>query len=339
MSPPRQTARLSLLCAALCLAAGQALAWGATGHRLVGREAVSALPPEVPAFLRAPAAIEAVGELAREPDRWKDAGKAHDADRDPAHFLDLGDDGRIFGGPTLAALPETRVAYDAALRAVGTDSGKAGYLPYAIIDGWQQLAKDLAYWRVDLAGAAHAADPARRAWLAADQARREALVLRDLGVLAHYVGDGSQPLHVTIHYNGWGPFPNPAGYTQDRVHGPFEGDFVRAYVSADAVRAAMTPYADCHCDIARWTAAYLAATGEEVVPFYELQKAGGLVAGDARGRAFAAARLAAGASALRDLVVDAWRASAAGRVGWPAVQVADVEAGRIDPYDSLFGAD
>jgi hypothetical protein len=339
MTPSHQAVRLTLLCAILCLTAGQALAWGATGHRWVGREAVRALPDDIPAFLRTPAAIEAVGELAREPDRWKDSGKPHDSDRDPAHFLDLGDDGRIFGGPALAALPETRAAYDAALRAAGADSWKAGYLPYAIIDGWQQLAKDFAYWRVDAAAAAHAADPVHRAWFEADQAQRQALILRDTGVLAHYVGDGSQPLHVSIHYNGWGPFPDPAGYTQDHVHGPFEGDFVRAYVSAEAVRGAMTPYADCHCDIAHWTAAYLAATGAEVIPFYDLQKAGGLTAGDPRGRAFAAARLAAGASALRDLIIDAWRASATGHVGWPTVQVADVEAGRVDPYDSLLGAD
>ncbi len=163
-------------------------------------------------------------------------------------------------------------------------------------------------------------------------------------MLAHYVGDGSQPLHVSVHYNGWGPGPNPDGFTQDKVHGPFEGDFVHDFVTPDAVAAAMAPFDDCRCDmagwdIAHWTAAYLAATGAQVAPFYRLQKAGGFVGGDVRGRAFAAARLAAGASALRDLTVDAWRASAFGRVGWPAVSVADVEAGRIDPYDSLYGLD
>jgi hypothetical protein len=334
-----KTLRLPLPTLALCLLASQALAWGATGHRWIGREALRALPAEVPAFLRAPESAAAVGELAREPDRWKDAGRPHDSDRDPAHFLDLGDDGAIFGGPTLAALPETRAAYESALRAVGSDSWKAGYLPYAIIDGWQQLAKDFAYWRVDVAAAAHVADPAHGVWFQADRAEREVLILRDLGVLAHYVGDGGQPMHVTVHYNGWGAFPNPDGYTQDHIHAPFEGDFVRAYVSEAAVRAAMTPYVDCHCDIAHWTAAYLAATGAQVRPLYDLLKAGGLVAGDARGRAFAAARLGAGASALRDLVVDAWRASASGRVGWPAIRVADVETGALDPYDSLYGTD
>jgi len=339
MSRDMRTVDLVGLCVAFCLFAGQALAWGATGHRLIGREALLALPEETPSFLREPAAVELIGELAREPDRWRDAGKPHDPDRDPAHFVDLGDDGTIFGGPALSALPETRAAYDAALRAVGVDSWKAGYLPYSIIDGWQQLAKDFAYWRVEAKASVKVSDPAHRAWMAADLVERRALILRDLGVLAHYVGDGSQPLHVSIHFNGWGPGPNPEGFTQDHVHGPFEGEFVRNFVAAKDVRAAVSPYADCGCDIAHWAAAYLAATNHQVIPFYVLQKAGGFVGGDPRGRAFAAARLAAGASALRDLVVDAWRASAAGRVGWPAVAVADVEAGKIDPYDSLYGTD
>ena len=280
-----QTVRLIGFCAALGLPAGDALAWGSTGHRLIGREAVLALPDELPPFLRTPAAADAVGELAREPDRWKGAGQAHDSDRNPAHYVNPGDDGGIFGGPSLKALPPTREAYDTALRAVGSDSWKAGYLPYSIIDGWQQLAMDFAYWRADTAGAAKSADPAHRAWLAADGLQRQALILRDLGTLAHYVGDGSQPLHVTIHFDGWGPFPNPEGYTEQHVHGPFESQFVRHNVTSDAVRAAMAPYQDCRCGIADWTSAYLAATHGQVMRFYDLEKTGAFRPADARGRA------------------------------------------------------
>lgn len=334
-----QRLRLSVTCAAFCLVAGQALAWGATGHRLIGRAAAMSLPASLPSFLRDPDGVAAVGELAREPDRWKDAGKVHDADRDPAHFLDLADDGSVLGGPPLAALPETMAGYDAALRAVGTDSWKAGYLPYSIIDGWQQLAKDLAYWRVDAAAAAKTADPSHRAWFRADLARRQALTLRDLGVLAHYVGDGSQPLHVTVHFNGWRGGPNPKGYTSAPIHGPFEGDLVRRTADERAVIGAMAPPSEIGADIGRWTADYLAATNRQVESLYELERAGGLTAGDPRAQAFVAARLAAGAAALRDLTLAAWRASADGHVGWPAVAVSDVESGAIDPFDSLYGAD
>jgi hypothetical protein len=319
--------------------AGQALAWGATGHRIIGRLAVQALPADLPEFLRSPDSVEAVGELAREPDRWKGAGKVHDSDRDPAHFLDVGDDGRILGGAELSALPATREDYDTALRTVGVDSWKAGFLPYSIIGGWQQLAKDFAYWRVDAAAARTSPDVGRRAWFMADRLRREALILRDLGTFAHYVGDGSQPLHVTEHFNGWGAYPNPQGFTQNRLHAPFEGAFVRDNVSPQAVRAAMSPYAACDCEIERRVSAYLVDTNRYVKPLYELYKSGGFVTGDRRGVAFAAARLGAGASTLRDLVADAWRLSANEEVGWPAVRVIDVQAGRLDPFDSLFGAD
>ena len=53
----------------------------------------------------------------------------------------------------------------------------------------------------------------------------QAQILVDIGLLSHFVGDGSMPLHVSIHYNGWGPFPNPNGYTEERVHVPWEGPY------------------------------------------------------------------------------------------------------------------
>ena len=331
---------VSAACATLSLAAAHgALAWGSTGHRMVGRLAIEDLPPEMPAFLRSREAVEAIGELAREPDRWRDAGRIHDADRDPAHFLDLGDDGRVLGGPSLADLPATRAAYEGALRAAGADGWRAGYLPYSIVDGWQQLTKDFAYWRAERAAARATANPAHRVWLNDDAARREYLILRDLGTLAHYVGDGSQPLHVSIHFNGWGPGPNPQGFTENKIHAYFEGQFVRDFVSSETVRTAMTPYRDCACSIEARTTAYLAATNREVIPLYALWKDGGFENGDARGRAFAARQLALAADELRDEVIDAWRASAAGVVGYPAVKVADVLSGMADPYDSLYGLD
>ena len=42
----------------------------------------------------------------------------------------------------------------------------------------------------------------------------EQAILFYAGWLGHYVGDGSQPLHTTIQYNGW-VGPNPHGYTTE----------------------------------------------------------------------------------------------------------------------------
>ncbi len=334
---------LALSAVALCggaLTGGQALAWGAMGHRLIGALAVEGLPPELPAFLRTAQAAQQVGELAREPDRSKGSGQPHDHDLDPGHFVNVDDTGRVRGGPPLSDLPPDREQYDAALRAAGTDAFKSGYLPYNIDDGFQQLAKDFAYWRVETAALRTATDAGQRAWIARDRALREQLALRDLGVWAHFIGDGSQPLHVSVHYNGWGPYPNPQRYTDDRLHGPFEGAFIHTYVTAAMVRAQMTPYRPCAGPLAACTATYLAATGRWVEPLYALWGQGGFVHGDARGRAFAAARLADGASALRDRIVDAWRASADGEAGYqPSITVKAAEAGQPVPIAALYGSD
>jgi hypothetical protein len=341
MTPLANRAALALACLLAAAApASRALAWGATGHRLVGQLGVATLPASLPAFLRTPASVEAVGELAREPDRWKAAGAIHDTDRDPGHFVDVDDAGKILGGPTLADLPPTRSDYEKALRAVGTDSYHAGYLPYSIVDGWQQLAKDFAYWRILTIAIPRERDPAKKTYMRHDLARRETLTIRDLGVWAHFVGDASQPMHVSIHFNGWGAFPNPNGYTQDKVHGPFEGAFVRSNVTADQVRAAMTKSQPCTEAIEVCTSRYLAATQATVEPFYVLQKDGGFAGHNpTRGEAFAAERLAAAADELRDLVITAWAASAHGQIGYPAITVDQVVKGGLDPYDALYGED
>jgi hypothetical protein len=327
------------LVAALALLPNSVLAWGGTGHRFVGEVAMRSLPTDVPAFLRTPQAAVDVGEYSREPDRSKGAGRLHDADRDPGHFLDLSDDGTVLGGAALSALPTTRADFDAAERKAGADSWKSGYLPYSIIDRWEQLAKDLAYWRVLTAAEANPAWKAHKAFFTADRRRREAQILVTLGELSHFVGDGSQPLHVTIHFNGWGDFPNPGGYTTARIHSPFESDLVQASVTEAGVMAKMLPPKDCHCALQKRVSDYLAATGALVVPLYQLEKAGGLALGDPRGTAFATQQVAVGASELRDLIVEAWRVSASETVGYKPVSVADVIAGKVDPYLALYGVD
>ena len=323
---------------AIIAPASAALAWGATGHRIIGTLGVLALPHEIPAFLRTQEAGMDAGELSREPDRWRDSGKTHDSSRDPAHFVDVDDDGNVLGGPALNALPVTRAGYETALRAVGADSAKAGYLPYAIIDGWQQLTKDFAYWRVLTAAIPREQNPQHKAWLERDLVRREQLTINDLGIWAHYVGDASQPMHVSVHYNGWGAYPNPNGYTQERVHVPFEGEFVHRNVNIEQAFAAMAPSAPCEEAVEVCVERYLQATAATVVPFFALRKAGGFASGDPRGVAFARERVAAGAAALRDFVITAWRASAKSSVGYPAMTVEQVVNG-ANPYDALYGDD
>ena len=316
-----------------------AQAWGAAGHRMVGIAAMEALPPDLPAFLRSPSGVADVGELSREPDRSKGSGRAHSISLDSGHFLDVYDDGTVMGGPRLEAMPPDREAYETALRAAGTNAWKAGWLYYAILETQQQLTKDLAMWRVLDHAVRTERKPDRKAWFRADLRRREALVLQTIGRLSHYVADGSQPLHVTHHYNGWAEGPNPEGFTRERIHSRFEGELVAAGVRLTDVQSAMPPPGTDGGGLEARIAAYLGVAWKEVPGLYRLEQAGGLAPGDPRGAAFASARLGAGAGALRDFVALAWKASLGSRVGWPEMTVEDALAGRADIWTSFYGKD
>jgi hypothetical protein len=330
---------LAFLLLAAASAAGPALAWEDVGHRWIGTLGIQTLPTTLPAFLRTPEAARDIGEWAREPDRSRGAGRAHDSDRDPGHFADV-DDGKMLGGPPADHMPVTREEYEKQLQAAGTDSWKAGYLHYNLVEGWQQLVKDFAYWRADVYGEKTMKDPAHKAWLTQDRVRREKQLIFDLGYWSHFVGDGSQPLHATYHYNGWGPYPNPKGFTNEHIHGPFEGDFVNHNLKFEAVKAAMRPPAQCTdpCDIATQAGAYIANTHQYVEPVYQMWKDGEFMDGNAKGTAFVTDRVADGAAELRDMVTWAWNASGKMVVGYPGVSAADVEAGKGgDVYDLLYG--
>jgi len=53
-------------------------------------------------------------------------------------------------------------------------------------------------------------------------------------------------------------------------------------------------------------------------------------------RAFATARLSAGAHAVRDLIVDAWQASGDAPVGYPMVNVRDIESRKVKETRQLL---
>jgi hypothetical protein len=309
--------KAALLCA-LWLPS-ECLAWGATGHEWVSGIAIEKLPDTLPDFIRTAEAAAEIAVMGRELDRSKGAGKTHDAERDPGHYIDLADDGSVMGVLPLAKLPETREEYDTLLRAKGITQYKAGYLPYSIVDGWQQIRKDFAYWRAAVKGAETATTPEERAWFETDRRLREKLTLRDIGIWSHYVGDASQPLHVSIHFNGWGDYPNPHWYSTKKIHAYFEGEFVKRNLSRSAVVPEVGSYQPCGCSIEERTKTLLLATLAEVGPLYALEKEGSFKRGDPRGIAFANSRLAAGATAVRDMIVDAWMDSASTPVGYPTV--------------------
>jgi carboxypeptidase C (cathepsin A) len=144
---------------------------------------------------------------------------------------------------------------------------------------------------------------------------------------------------VSVHFNGWGNYPNPHNYTTNKIHAYFEGEFVRRNINSADVAAAVKPFAPCGCPVEERTRKYLFATQARVNQLYDLEKAGAFQGGNASGRSFVAERLADGVSELRDLIVEAWRGSADVSVGYPAVSVHDAEDGKPVNWSGLAGLD
>jgi len=332
----------ALGCAALLSVPLPACAWGAQGHRIINGAAVRALPASVPAFVRN--AHDEIALLGPEADRIKGAGKPLDDDDDPGHYVDVLDDGTIDGVVALSALPNDRRAYDRALAGASprSDEYAVGYLPYSIADGWEHLVRDFAYWRVDVVGEAKAPTAAERDFFHFDRTVREAVTLRDIGYWGHFVGDASQPLHVSVHFNGWnGPrtnYPNPNGFSNSRtVHARFETTLVRAVASEDLVEGRIGAPALSNDPILTQVGAYLLKTESFVPAVYRLEAAGGIDGHSPQATSLVLDRLAAGASEMRDLIVEAWNASAVASVGYPPVPVHDFESGAVVPTRGSTG--
>jgi hypothetical protein len=291
----RIAALLPLLFAPVCHA------WGPDGHAIVNRLAAENLPASVPAFLRAPAAIDDLVYYSSEPDRWRSSAEPElNAAQAPEHFirLELAD----LAGP----LPRRRYDFIRALAAAqpahtGLDLSPehVGLQPYVTSEVYERLQSALRDYR-----GLQTTHQSTRA------VEREIVFLA--GWLGHYVADGCQPMHTSVQYDGW-IGPNPNNYTtRPGVHWAFENDFVHAAIREQDVAplvaaAPVTPIDDVFASYLN----YLRHTATFVDQTYRLEKSGAFNGrGTPEGRAFTARRLAAGADELRDLIYTAWIKSA-----------------------------
>lgn len=324
----------ALTCALMLLAVPPiaADAWGALGYRLVDRVALNALPSTLPPFLTTGQSIEQIVLFASEPDNLDGAGASYDHDVSPADFINLGDDGHI-GTLALNPFPGDRETYDGELRRLGTDEYKTGYLPYAIIDGFDKVRKDFAYWRAIDVMARTAKDPNDRTYFSSLRALREQITVRDIGVWSHYVDDGCSPLHASVHSDGWDKYEGSKGIKQ-RFDVTYVGEAMKEGFIAPRVKA----YADCPtCTVEAETVQYLLATNQQVEHVYQLNAFGAFDAPTDAASKFVADRMAAGATQLRDLIALAWAQSDDQSVGTPAISVKDVESGKVEPSRAALG--
>jgi len=273
---------------------GHAL-WGEAGHRITARAASAALPAEMPQFFRD--AAPQLAYLNPEPDRWRARDESRlDAALEgataPDHFLDL----EMIPAPRRAGAlaAKDRYAFADSLRAASVDPASAGALPFAMLEVTQRLRVAFRQWR-------RVQNDTERRWI-------EARIINDAGILGHFVADGSNPAHTSIHYNGW-VGANPNGYaTDNRFHGRFESAFVQTRVKLDDVQPAVRSDAVVLPSLRPAITAYFMQTHGELERLYQLDKASPFN-GEQQGvehKAFAVKRLAAGATMLRDLWWTAW---------------------------------
>ncbi len=152
-------------------------AWGVEVHRLITGRAIDALPAPLH-DLYAPYRAFVV-EHAVDPDEWRVVGLSGEmGPEDPNHFFEIS----VIGDPA----PFSNVPRDwpSLVSRLGKErADKIGRLPYRIVDMYGRL---VTYFKGITAGTAYAADNAR--YVSA--------------VLAHYMEDANQPLHVAENYDG-----------------------------------------------------------------------------------------------------------------------------------------
>jgi hypothetical protein len=310
--------RRLLLIMLLCVSLEQAFGWGNEGHQAINRTAASRIPHSMPGFLRqAGARLEYLGP---EPDRWKRPQDLFVKNaQEPDHFIDL--ERVAWMGPLpqgrylfYRALYEKRAAMLAQTRPgadqhVGDQHGhdlgvtnlrpddllpeRVGLQPYITMEIYDRLRVAFREYR-RMKAAHQKTGPV------------EQNIVFYMGWLGHYVGDASNPMHTSIHYNGW-VGPNPHHYTAEhKIHWQMEGEFVAHNLAqlqfANMVNAPVkleNPWQDYQ--------KYLRASNGLVERCYQLEQRQGFTGeGTEESREFIRQRMAAGAQMLVNLWYTAW---------------------------------
>jgi hypothetical protein len=283
--------------------AAMSQAWGVVGHRLVSAVAARHLPASAPDFLRhATADLVTCGDL---PDHWKiDELPTLRGAHQPDHSLALE---RLPVGDGTLPTDRWRFSEDLVRRGAGIPGWVAvsvGMLPYAIAETYEQLTAELAMWRAETSQ--HGADtPAAKAL--------EHAAVHSAGLLGHYVGDAAQPLHTTLHYDGWDQsFEKRPEFSSKRgIHFRFETAYVNANVDEGLVEKRVREGQPLSGEPMDAAMGLIRDSHQHVEEIYRLDAAGAIDPEhpDDHTTQLAADRLAAGAQVLCDLWTSAWQQS------------------------------
>lgn len=301
-------------------------AWDYEGHRMVNQLALAALPADFPGFVHEPETAERIAFLSGEPDRWRnnsDLPVKHYNALD--HYLDL--EQLEWAGLDPQRVSDLRYVFVVDFstgRAAHADKFPAinparnkdrtrewpGLLPWAITEYYGKLKSAFSYFKTyETAGGTPE-----------EIANAQANIVYLMGVMGHYVGDGAQPLHTSVHHNGW-EGENPHKYTKWRgIHAWIDGGFIgqagitteslRTRVSA-AVPLNVSPRIDGRDPVFVATMDYIAEQNALVEPLYALDKARAFkIDGEndtAQGRTFIENQLVKGGEMLAAIWITAWR--------------------------------
>ena len=224
--------KLLLLAGVSALVGQTVFAWDYEGHRLVNQLALASLPKDFPAFALTSEAQERIAFLAGEPDRWRNTPNLELKHANgPDHYIDLEElslyDLKPEALPPLrydfmAQIARSRAAHPERFPAIDpekdTDHTRelSGFLPWAMTEYYAKLKSEFSYLK------AFENDGGTPAEIANAQAN----IVYTMGVMGHYYGDASQPLHTTMHFNGW-TGNNPNHYNTNRsFHAWIDGGYI-----------------------------------------------------------------------------------------------------------------
>lgn len=277
--------RLFLSVAALGLTS-RAEAWGGDMHRLITRVAVKHLPADMPLFFTK--AVARLEFLSYEPDEWRDreeaalGGTALNAGHDSDHIFK-------FEHYNPETLPPNRFDWLEDVANQGKDPRKIGTLPYRSMELFQRVRVAFRRWH-------RVREEGTRRFL-------ESRIIDDSGILCHYIGDASMPMHMSINRNGWEEEENPEGLTRDNT---FHSRFESRYAAARIREAMLEPYLREPKIVSQplpYIHAHLRRSWEQLKPLYRLEKKRAFTPDNdsQEHAAFCAHRLADAASTIRDL--------------------------------------
>ncbi len=300
-------------------------AWDYEGHRMVAQLALASLPTNFPAFVGTSATVERIAFLSGEADRWRNSTNlAARHASGPDHYFDV--DELLLYGLSSQAVSRFRYDFVAQLKLAreknptnfrpldplkNSDHTRdlVGFLPWTINEHFAKLQSAFSYLKTfEQHGGSRD-----------EIGNAQQNVIYLLGVLAHFPGDASQPLHTTKHYNGW-VGDNPQGFnTNQTIHGWIDGGFLRrAEIRLDHLKPRVRPAESIWGrrppgnDVFDESMRFVVEQFRLVERVYELDRDGKFSPGKgdiAEGREFISGQLLKGGQFLGDLWFSAWQSA------------------------------